>query len=301
MVRIENSKNEHWNILLKSAPYSVKLNSISWRAECLYYRLLALSDDNANYHGNTSTILYKVFPVRMEEQPDDPIDLDIVTSMLNELVEIDLIRFYERERKYIHLVGCKKFLSPNFKKYYVHPKEPDGYDVPKNWAQNQEENPEETEEQPKVETPPTTLFKDDAPKKKGVITFNYGKMKFEGITDDMIKMWSDGYPSLNIGRELIQIRNWIYGNWYNSIGGPGKGRKSNYHRMIVNWLKGNSIHDDKRAEGKSKAEADVAEAKRVTRERDRVLELKRQKILKENSNGEKQKGRTFSFGSENSS
>ena len=60
------------------------------------------------------------------------------------------------------------------------------------------------------------------------IKFSPTSNSFEGITDDMIKMWKEAYPACDIKTQLKKMVLWLIAN-------PKK-KKSNYLRFITNWL-----------------------------------------------------------------
>jgi len=55
------TKREPWNPLLKSYPFSERVNAISVGAETLFTRLVAQADDYGNYYGNPKKILAYLF------------------------------------------------------------------------------------------------------------------------------------------------------------------------------------------------------------------------------------------------
>jgi hypothetical protein len=59
------AKREPWNPLLKSYPESEKINSCSMDAETMYTRLIAKSDDNANFYGDPALMASYLFGHRL--------------------------------------------------------------------------------------------------------------------------------------------------------------------------------------------------------------------------------------------
>lgn len=73
---------------------------------------------------------------------------------------------------------------------------------------------------------PTSKKKSELNKK---IVYNFENNKWEGISEDDIKLWNKAYPACNIPIELAKMKDWILS------AGP-KGRKTNWRRFIRNWL-----------------------------------------------------------------
>lgn len=63
---------------------------------------------------------------------------------------------------------------------------------------------------------------------KELIYFDFDDRKFFNIKIEDKAGWKDAYPAVDIDQELRKMREWLLAN-------PSK-RKSNYRRMIVNWL-----------------------------------------------------------------
>ena len=58
------AKEQSWYPLLKSYPFSEKINAVSLGAEVLFVRLIAQADDYGNYWGDPRMILATLFPHR---------------------------------------------------------------------------------------------------------------------------------------------------------------------------------------------------------------------------------------------
>ncbi len=100
----------HYNPLLKSYPDSEKINGVSEKAEVLYTRLLAKSDDNNRYYGDARWVMAKLFTARML---DGSVNESDVSQRLEELETIGLIERYVVDgMTYLQLVnGFKVFRS----------------------------------------------------------------------------------------------------------------------------------------------------------------------------------------------
>ena len=60
--------------------------------------------------------------------------------------------------------------------------------------------------------------------------YNFTESIWYGINDEQVALWEDAYPAVDIELELRQM-----GEWCKSNG--ARGRKKNWKRFIVNWLK----------------------------------------------------------------
>lgn len=99
-------KQESWNPLLCSYPDSDKVNALSFEAETLFTRLIARSDDNANYDGEPALILCGLYAKRFS---DGLMDVTKALRLRDELVAAGLIELYKVNGKtYIHIADCKK-------------------------------------------------------------------------------------------------------------------------------------------------------------------------------------------------
>lgn len=108
---------KYWNPLLISFPDSDKVNHLSFKAETLYVRLLAVCDDNANYFANPKILMCKVFAKRFAfGQVDDA----MVAGMLQELLDAGLIILYKVDNEeFLHVVNCYKCIRKDRKPYVV--------------------------------------------------------------------------------------------------------------------------------------------------------------------------------------
>jgi hypothetical protein len=62
------------------------------------------------------------------------------------------------------------------------------------------------------------------------LCYNFVESLWYGITDEQVALWAEAYPAVDIDLELRQM-----GEWCKSNG--AKGRKQDWKRFIVNWLK----------------------------------------------------------------
>jgi hypothetical protein len=60
------------------------------------------------------------------------------------------------------------------------------------------------------------------------VSFNFENKKWENITEEDVRLWSEAYPACNVQIALNQMASWLLAN-------PDK-RKKNYRRFITNWL-----------------------------------------------------------------
>lgn len=83
---------------------SRKVNSISFEAEALWFRILTRVDDNGNYYRDAR----RVFPAIMLEKRGCTEEL--VEKWLRELIRIGLVAEFEAdEREYLHVVDFEKY------------------------------------------------------------------------------------------------------------------------------------------------------------------------------------------------
>jgi len=112
-------RSRAYNALLKSYPFSEKVNSVSIGAETLYTRLLAQSDDGACYFGHPRMILGQLFPHRMVANQVTDQDIE---GWLTELADVGLIELYTvGDKRYVHLVGCFKSTRKDVKPIHRFP------------------------------------------------------------------------------------------------------------------------------------------------------------------------------------
>lgn len=108
------AKREPWNPLLKSYPESEKINACSFEAETMFTRLIAKSDDNANYYGEPALLASYLYGHRLA---NGSITVGKTKRIRNELVTNKLLVMYESGGKtYIHVPNCKKSLRNDIKK-----------------------------------------------------------------------------------------------------------------------------------------------------------------------------------------
>lgn len=107
------AKREPWNPLLCSYPDSKKVNSVSFEAETLFTRLIAKCDDAANFDGNSTLILCKIFA---ERKKNGQVSERKIKKWLEELVKVGLIVKYSvNDEEYIHIKNCKKHIRKDLK------------------------------------------------------------------------------------------------------------------------------------------------------------------------------------------
>src|SRR5690606_11058945 len=80
------------------------IDLLSAEEERLFYRLLINADDFGRFDGRATVVLAACFPLRLHE-----ISVDEVESWLQQLADVDLIRFYDTDgRRYLHFVTWNK-------------------------------------------------------------------------------------------------------------------------------------------------------------------------------------------------
>jgi hypothetical protein len=78
---------------------SDRWNSVSWRAQSLYIRILTLVDDYGRYDGRPSLIHGVCFSIWNEKHPDQPVTLMQVADDLQQLAANNLILMYDADGK----------------------------------------------------------------------------------------------------------------------------------------------------------------------------------------------------------
>ena len=62
------------------------------------------------------------------------------------------------------------------------------------------------------------------------VTYNFGEMKWGGITVEQVKLWERAYPDVDVVDVLLnKMPPWLDAN-------PQKAQKKNWKRFITNWL-----------------------------------------------------------------
>lgn len=102
-----------YNPLLKNYPDSVKINKVSIGAETLYTRLLAKSDDYADYDADPRLILAGLYGKRWKNRQVSELK---ISKWLDELEGVNLVVRYQIDGdNYLNLVDCFKTLRADVK------------------------------------------------------------------------------------------------------------------------------------------------------------------------------------------
>jgi len=114
-----------WNPLLKSYPYSEKINSVSLGAEVLFCRLIAQADDYGNYYGDPRMILATLFPHRWAQRTVNETDAgrwrdELVTCPSGPLVATYSVNGVE----YLHVIAARRRLRSDVTPEERFPREP---------------------------------------------------------------------------------------------------------------------------------------------------------------------------------
>ncbi len=113
-----STRNEAYNPLLKNVTDSDKLNAVSEGAECLYFRLIAQSDDAGRYSADPAWVLARLFTIRMGHG----LTAKSIADRLEELWKVDLIRFYHiNDKRYLEMVNVFKTMRKDVKTKLVYP------------------------------------------------------------------------------------------------------------------------------------------------------------------------------------
>lgn len=105
----DTRKREPWNPLLKSYPFSEKINAVSIGAETLFTRLVAQADDYGNYYGSPRMILASLFPHRWAKKELTETDAgrwrtELVTCPFGPLAATYSVNGSE----YLHLINSRR-------------------------------------------------------------------------------------------------------------------------------------------------------------------------------------------------
>lgn len=108
-------RKKNWVPLVVSYPDSIKVNSVSMEAECLFLRLVALCDDGSHYWGSPPRILAGAFAARWEA---GEVGIENIVIWVMELLKVGLLRPYSVEGiLYTELIGndrrLRKDVLPN--------------------------------------------------------------------------------------------------------------------------------------------------------------------------------------------
>ena len=112
------TRREPWNPLLKSYPFSEKINALSLGAETLFTRLVAQADDYGNYYSDPKMLLATLFPHRWSK---GEINVTETARWRNELVTCTFgplaATYSVNGTEYLHLINSRrrfrKDISPN--------------------------------------------------------------------------------------------------------------------------------------------------------------------------------------------
>lgn len=114
-----SGRSESYVQLLRSFPDSDKLNTVSEGAECLFLRLLAVTDDAGRYPADPGWVAAKVFTHRLISGTVTP---DIVAERLGELERATLIALYDVQRKaYLQIVNLFRHNRSDVKPRLLYP------------------------------------------------------------------------------------------------------------------------------------------------------------------------------------
>ena len=120
------TRREPWNPLLKSYPFSEKVNMLSIGAETLFTRLIAQADDYGNYYGNPRMILAGLFPHRWANKEMSETDAgrwraELVTCPVGPLAALYTVNGTE----YIHLLNPRRRFRADVTPEERFPREPE--------------------------------------------------------------------------------------------------------------------------------------------------------------------------------
>lgn len=119
---------KQYQAVYKGIVDSVRVNSVSEAAECLYYRLLIVSDDYGRYHGDPFDITARALTARWKAGRVTPED---VAARIVELERVGLVRRYEAEGELVlELMGYQDPTSEDRRRGVFPPCPQDGDEAP---------------------------------------------------------------------------------------------------------------------------------------------------------------------------
>src|SRR5678815_1551782 len=80
---------------------SERWNSVSWKAQSLYIRILTVVDDYGRYDGRSAVIHGICLSIYNATHPEAPVELQETDKMLQELASHKLVALYEAEGKIV--------------------------------------------------------------------------------------------------------------------------------------------------------------------------------------------------------
>ena len=75
---------------------------------------------------------------------------------------------------------------------------------------------------------PESIIQKPKKRKESIARYDYETKAWEGLTEEMISLWSKRFPALNIKAELNKMATWLDGH--------KKNRKNDFDKFISNWL-----------------------------------------------------------------
>jgi len=119
------TRREPWNPLLKSYPFSEKVNTVSIGAETLFTRLVAQADDYGNFYGEPRKLLAYLYGHRFAAKQVTETDMgrwrtELVTCTVGPLIAT----YSENGSEYIHLLDSRRILRADVTPDERFPREP---------------------------------------------------------------------------------------------------------------------------------------------------------------------------------
>jgi len=119
-------REQGWNPLLKTYPFSEKINAVSLGAEVLFCRLIAQADDFGNFYADPRMILATLFPHRWAKKEVTETDAgrwrtELVTNPAGPLVAIYSVGGVE----YLHVIAPRRRFRSDVEPDQRFPREPE--------------------------------------------------------------------------------------------------------------------------------------------------------------------------------
>lgn len=219
-------------ILREGILTSERVDGLSLGGEVFYRRLMSAVDDFGRFWGNPSLLLSYLYPLRV-----DRVKVKEVELWLSESVKAGLVNAYEvGGKRYVEVVDFRQQVRSN-RSRFPDKCESDAKQVLSKCDQMITLFGDGDVDGDDLEVLRTSAQTGEAPDhelavKSPVkrIVFDWNKYEWDGIEESDIETWQEAYPACAIRNSLNQMAEWLKSN-------PGKGKKSNYYRFIVNWLK----------------------------------------------------------------
>ncbi|MCK4306084.1 MAG: hypothetical protein KAY24_17725, partial [Candidatus Eisenbacteria sp.] len=121
----DTTRREPWNPLLKSYPFSERVNAVSVGAETLFTRLIAQADDYGNFYGEPRKLLAYLYGHRFAAKQVSETDAgrwraELVSNPVGPLAAM----YNDNGSEYIHIINSRRRLRSDVQPDERFPREP---------------------------------------------------------------------------------------------------------------------------------------------------------------------------------